>query len=505
MRQFFADLLTQLKGIWGRLDGGQRLIVVAVMTAAMVGLGAIVWFAGQPSYEVVFVAKNADELRQAQQALTGQGIGFRPTNGGNSIEVDRSVVEQAKGAIFGAGLRGGSADAGNLSTSIIDDADTKASKLNDASRAIAASAIAGLDGVLSATVLAKQPRRSPFRDRDADTEPRATVALRLRQGAKFEEIAWSAASMASSQLMVKLENVDVVDAGTHRRWHYDPARQAGGGSSEFLAQQREMGDMRTRAAQDALDLVWPGKTVVTVGVELDPAWEVVTQKVLPAEPLVKTDKVTKDSTDNSIGQGTAGGDPSAAAATAQDAAASKNNTRKETRDREFVTDIGEKRAGRLAPAIRRLTVSLIYDKTLAEKDGFKPDELIKTVKAIVGWDPTRDQEDAFSTLIGEFPAEAPDAGVSGGPGMMAIAMEWAPVVGQLLGVVLVLFFLKGLFKRAAPATTGAAVPEVEEIKEEDLAPEELAKRMRREIERAIASDPAALARLLESWLTESKA
>ena len=70
MRQFFTDLLAQMKGIWGRLDGGQRLVVVAVMLAAVVGLGSIVWYSGQPSYEVVLVAKNAEEMRASQQSLS---------------------------------------------------------------------------------------------------------------------------------------------------------------------------------------------------------------------------------------------------------------------------------------------------------------------------------------------------------------------------------------------------------------------------------------------------
>jgi hypothetical protein len=41
--------------------------------------------------------------------------------------------------------------------------------------------------------------------------------------------------------------------------------------------------------------------------------------------------------------------------------------------------------------------------------------------------------------------------------------------------------------------------------EEQVSAEERQKRTRREIERTIANDPAALAKMLESWLTEQKA
>ena len=48
MRQFFSDILIQMKGIWARLEGQQRLVVSAVLLATVVGLGAMVWYAGQP-------------------------------------------------------------------------------------------------------------------------------------------------------------------------------------------------------------------------------------------------------------------------------------------------------------------------------------------------------------------------------------------------------------------------------------------------------------------------
>ncbi len=66
-------------------------------------------------------------------------------------------------------------------------------------------------------------------------------------------------------------------------------------------------------------------------------------------------------------------------------------------------------------------------------------------------------------------------------------------------------------RRAAPrggsdtGDVGAFSSSRSEAKEENLSPEEQQKRMRREIERTIAGDPAALARLLESWLMEQKA
>jgi flagellar biosynthesis/type III secretory pathway M-ring protein FliF/YscJ len=501
MREFLGELLKQVKGIWSRLDGGQRLTVVAVLLSAAVGLGALVVYAGQPTYMSVYSAASGEELQQAQRLLGQAGIKYRTDDAGVNVMVDRADAARANAAINAGGLRGGG-DHSFTGTSLVEDADTKAYRLDLASRGQAARAIEGLDGVISATVAASRPRRSPFANRDQESQARATVALRIKSGVPFEAIAHSAASLAASQLMVPIGSVEVVNASTHQRWQYDPERVAGGvGSGDFLLQQRRLADERTALAQSALDALYPGKTAVTVGVELDPEWEVRSEKVLPAEPLVRTEKSTTDSTENQPAV-RSGGDPSTAATVTEQAIPGKNNTKKETRDREFVTEVGERKSGRLAPAIKRLSVALLYDKALERQEGFSRDDLAKVVKSIVGWDQKRDSDDGFSTMAGVFAEEVP-AATATGAGVMELVASWAPLLVQLGGVVLVLLFLRSLFRR--PRAHAAQAPESAAPGEDQLAPEEQARRMRREIERSIASDPAALAKLLESWLQEQKA
>ena len=43
----------------------------------------------------------------------------------------------------------------------------------------------------------------------------------------------------------------------------------------------------TRLAQQRLDQLWPGKTSVSVHLELDPTWETTREKVLPEEAIVR--------------------------------------------------------------------------------------------------------------------------------------------------------------------------------------------------------------------------
>lgn len=495
MRNFANDLLTQLRGIWNRLDGGQRLVVLSVVGATIVGLGSVVWYAQQPSYETVFRSNTAEDLRDVQQALSTAGVGFDVSTSGDTILVERSNVGRANLAIKAAGLHAkGDIEVGG-GTSLIEDAETKAWKLDAASRAMAAQAIQQLDGVLSVTVTASRPRRAAaFRDRDREFKASASVLLRLRPGAQFDAIARSAASLCASQLMVPLENIDVVSATGNQRWHYDPDREAGGGSSEFLALQRNMSEQRTRLAQERLDQLWPGKTSIAVTVELDPSWEVRSEKVLPSEALVRSEKSTKDATEAS---GAKSSDPNGTDG--------KNTSNKETKDKEYVTDIGERRVGKLAPEIKRMSVAVLYDRSLEKSQGFVKDDLTNAIKSIVGWDPARDKPETFNTLVGDFAPIEPEVEVAAGPGFGEQALRWAPMVGQLVGVLVVVMFLRGLFKRASRTPAAVAAQKAAAAPEKPVTPEEQQRRMRQEIERSIANDPASLAKLLEAWLTEQKA
>lgn len=505
MRNHVQDVLAQLKGIWGRLDGGQRFVVAAVATATIVGLGAIVWFAGRPSYETIYTARGTDDIARVKQALQQAGITWTVDASGRGFQVERSKAAAATMAIAEQGLLAGEQPAVGGGLSLIEDAETKAWRLDAAARAQAAAAIQNLDGVLQVTVTASRPRRQPvFRDRDAEQRASATVVLRLKPGVAFEPLARAAASLASSQLMVPQQNIDVVSAAGNLRWRYDPDREAGGASSEFLALQRTIGEDRTRAAQERLDQLWPGKTSVSVIVELDPEWQVVSERVLPSEPLVRSEKIKKDETTTTAGKGADG--------------EGGNSTRNETRDREFVTDIGERRSGKLMPELKRMTVAVLYDRSLEQTQGFQKEDLVNAVKAIVGWDPVRDRPEAFRTLVGDFTPYPLEPATAPGPGIAEVALRWGPTVGQALGVIVVVLFLRGLFRRAGrvaavPAAAAAggrsggagnAGGPAPADADESLPPEEQQKRMRREIERSIVSDPAALAKLLETWLVEQK-
>ncbi|MCR9246672.1 MAG: hypothetical protein NXI31_16690 [bacterium] len=512
MRTFFNDLSSQLKGIWGRLDGGQRLVVASVLLATVVGLGAIVWFAGQPSYVRVHTTKSGDEIAAASRALEQNGINWIPDESGWGIMVDSRQSGVARVALRQAGVMSEAGDDGLNASSIIDDAQTKAFKLANASIARAEAAVREVEGVAAVRITASPPRRQrAFVDKARESRPTATVLVKLRMGTPFETTAHTAASLTASQLGIPIENVTVSNAAGGARWRFDPDRSAGGGSSEFMSTQRGIAREKTELAQQVLDQLWPGKATVVVNVELDPSWEVVSEKVVPTEGLLKSEKTTKETSDQFTGEGNGG---RSATAGGRAESSTKNETKNETKDKEYVTEIGERRSGKMAPEVRRLTVAVVYDRSLEDDQSFNKDDLAKNIKAMVGWDKDRDSEEDFSVMPGTFaPIDDSDL-MTSEPGVMDLVVQWGPTIGQVLGVIVVIFFLRGLFKRSSPKPAGASAgvslgrgstlrgSDSMTTPERELSPEEQQKRMRREIERAIASDPAALAKLLESWLIE---
>jgi hypothetical protein len=357
--QTLRGVLVQMKGIWSRLDGGQKLIAW-VLFMAIAAFCGIVWYAA-PSHE-------------------------RATANTNRPARSEPVA-------------------------VIDAGATNEQKLDAASRAQAVAAIAALDGVIAVNVNASRAQHtaaSPGRD----DEVLASAVLRLAPGVPFEPLARSAASLAAAQLMVPLQNIEILSASGNQRWRYDRDREAGSGSAEFLRLQRSLGEERTRLAQQRLDQLWPGKTSVSVHLELDPTWETTLQKVLPEEAIVKSEK--RDSTD-SPGGSTSNGEQRSASKTTK-------------REREFVTDIGERRTGKIAPEVKRMTVAVLYDRSLEHAPGFDKQELVNAVKAIVGWDPARDEPDSFRTLAGDFAPTDSVSVAAAAPGIAEVLLQWGPVI-----------------------------------------------------------------------------
>ncbi|MEM7203456.1 MAG: flagellar M-ring protein FliF C-terminal domain-containing protein [Planctomycetota bacterium] len=493
MPTFLAEILGQLRAIWARLDVGQRTVVVAVLLGTVAGLGAVVWFAGQPDFVVVYSSNDQRELARAATAVEGAGLAYKRS--GNSLAVDSSEQQTARSALGGAGIaaQGGAEDLGGL----LSDRETRKLGLDRLVRADAEAKLESMRGVLEARVSHSKPKPSPFRSEDSLTQPRAHVMLRLERGAEFGPIARSAAIQAAAALGMPQHYVTVTNAVTHATYTPpDPDSGAGLDTSEFLGQQRRRAEELTDRAQALLDRVYPEKAMVTVAVELDPQWVMTKERGAPTTPMVTRTRTSKEESNEPSRGADAVGTAAGGAATA----ATQSTNTKETEYSEAA--FKETSTGMLAPAIRKLSVALVVDSdALGSVDR---QQLVDAVKGAVGW--RSDRDDEVSVLEAPFP-EVVLAEPAGSDGMMPMLERILPSIAQMFGVVVVVLFLRRLMKRSSVPTVAVAGAPAGGTSEEappELSTEEATLRVRREIERTIGEDPATVSRLLESWLTEQK-
>jgi flagellar M-ring protein FliF len=507
MPAFLSEILAQLRAIWARLDGGQRLVVVTVLLATTAGLGAIVWFAGRPDWRALRTFAEPRELALAAAALDQRGVPYRIDGG--TITVEASRQDEARAAMLAEGLTGGGdPDAGDESlASMTLDSASKAHLLAQKQRRLAESNLMQLGGVRRATVSFHKPRREllAYGSLGQENRPTANAVLVIAPGESFRRIARSAVHTVSAALGVPTDAVTIVDATTKEIWREEPDRGTSLDSTDFLAMQRAWSERLTEQAQRMLNPLYPDQAHVLVTVDLDPSWEIRQTDLVPSEPLIKRQRTETD--DSRSAQPAQAGDPSLTAAITNASATAPVEARgptqkRSTSEKEFETRIGTAQSGKLAPEVRRISVALVLDESLALEQT-QLDTVTKMVKNAVGWDEQRDGG-GFAIHVDQFKEAAPVEPESGG-GIGELAAAWGPTAGQVAAVLVVLLFLRSLLRRSQLPRSAAAAQATGPERLEELAPEEQVRRMRREIETAIGQDPAAISRMIESWLAEQKA
>ncbi len=517
MPPFLADILTQLKAISTRLDAGQRMTIAVVLLATFVGIGAIIWYSGQPTMTVL-ARGDSDYLSEVEKVLQKEGVPY--TIVGERVMVDRGDNSRARSALN----RGGVSVSGLDDKSFLDSM-TSSAKDRAAARLVrlqqqAARALAGMHGVRDARVMASKPPRSPFRVNDRESEPRAVAMVRLAPGVSFRRVALSAVETVASTIGLPPENVTIIDMVTKARFKVNPDSPhtdiAG-----FRSQER---DLEAVYQEKALQVLGPlrDKVRVTVTVFLDPEYTSARKSYIPPEPVLIEERSTKE--DKKGVTSSVGGDPSVTSQVAGNQIKPGNrggrgeSTKKSTSDKKYDSELGTIVEGLMAPKIKKIALAITIDESIGTKE--------QAIKAVVmnaiGWEDPRDgPKDSVEVFITKFPppqaVTQPVASV-GIPGGVAVGpepstpfswMQYLPLAGQLLGLLLVLWFLRSLLKRSDvgvhPMVATVEEQSFEDLDDEDLTADETAKRARREIEKAINEDPATISRMLEAWLAEQKA
>ncbi|MHC4516799.1 MAG: flagellar M-ring protein FliF C-terminal domain-containing protein [Planctomycetota bacterium] len=485
-----------------------------MLLATVVGIGAIIWYSSQPTMRVL-TSGESSHLMEVEKALEKEGVPY--TVEGRKVMVDSGDHARARSALTRNNVSSTTGEDKSLLNSMTSSAEDRAAARLYRLQQQAARALMSMQGVQDARVQASKPRRPVFRANDNESKPRATALIRVTPGASFRRVARSAAATVASTIGLPPENVIIIDMVTQSTFRVDPDLPHSDGSG-FRRQER---DLEAVYQEKALRLLGPlrDKVRVAVTVFLDPEYKSSRKSFIPPEPVLLEESSTKE--DKKGAQRSNGGDPSVTAAVAGNQArpgagrTTGESTKKSTSDKKYDSDLGTIIEGLLAPKIKKLSVGITIDKSHETEKN----EIKAVVMDAIGWEEPRDgPRDQVEPFIIEFPAEAtiplpdPSAGVVVGPSPPTSDWkQYLPLAGQLLGLLLVLLFLRSLLKRSNTApvpvtvSTAGAGQILEDLDDENLPPDETAKRMRREIEKAISEDPATMSRMLEKWLAEQKA
>ena len=517
MPQFLSDILRQMNAIQARLDAGQRMTIAAVLLATVVGIGAIIWYSSQPTM-VQVTSGDAAHVMEVEKALEESGVPFQVV--GRTVMVDRQDHSRARSAMGRKGVTSSSADEKGVLDSMTSSAEDRAAARLRRRQMDAAQALMGMQGVREARVAASKPRRSVFSANDRASEPRATALVRLAPGTSFQRLARSAVETVASAIGLPPEHVTIIDMVTKARFKLNPDSPNSDGSS-FRTQEREL---EAVYEEKALHLLGPlrDKVRVAVVVFLDPEYTSARKSYIPNEPVLLEE--TSDKEDKRGSVKTVGGDPSVTNAVTGNQprpggsgrGSQGDNFKKTKSAKKYDSKLGTIIEGLMAPKIKKMTLGLTIDQSIEDQK----DEIKAVVMNAIGWEDVRDgPKQDVEPFIYKFPPELATALIPDVPGAVAVGpseptswLKYLPILGQLLGLGLVLLFLRSLLKRSGVApmsgVTGRVVDTSQDIRnldDDNLAPDEAAKRMRREIERSISDDPATISRMLERWLAEQKA
>lgn len=488
MPTFLAEILTQMRNIWAQLNGAQRVTTGAVVAGTLVLMASLVYFATRPD----FVAFGNDLIGEDRQgviaALEEKGIDYRIENG--LIRVNGSQKSDAEKALDAKGLRsseGGDDDTGSFTH----DRERRKWALQIKKVRRVEAQLRKMKGVRSALVNLYDPSGPNLLT--AREARRASVMVDLVRPSSFTSVGNAVRSIVASSLGIAEDDVHVTDSNSQTLGGAGGAQSSG--FSPLLALQSQTSNELTMRARQLLEHVWPGKTHVVVSALYDNKVVESQRKIISPDKVVlgETSYKTKDSTGAA-----ARGDPNGVGSTNDTSAAQvpvKDSSVTQT-DKRYQPVIGEESTRVLAPDLKRLSISLSIDESLS---GMK-NEIETQVKNSVGWIEARDSNVTAMVVKFEEFENLPEAS-----GTIAMVKEWAPLGGQILSVLLVILFLRGLLKRnktTFSAEAAASRVASEPAKEED--PTLQTVRLRKEIEKAVAEDSASVSRLLESWLANKE-
>lgn len=510
-----------------------KLVLVLAAAAVIVAITAGTMLADRPNFVLLWSGIDDASRGGVEKALAGGSIRYKVSQppGPYNVYVDEDVFYEAQNLVALSGAlkempRGVDSSIGGAAAIFLSSAERAQSLLKRDWEEMERQ-LESLEFVADATVTSSMPDTSPIRERRPLT---VSVTLKLKNLVELSrDRAENVAKLVRFRFGVPAENVIVSDQTG--RALYDPATAGSLGSDpaalmdharsydrgleEKVNQQLTLA-YGLKKAHVAVTSEWDYDQRTTVSETLSPKGTLVSEKTTKSEtPIggVSQNGGPAGSASNVPNEGSFGVDNAAVAGESTAASTAPQLSTSNETEKSYETARSKTQTVHATPMLRRLSVSLLLDDSLAAKK----DEIQAIVQAAVGFDKNREDviqvgTTTFATETAADPANPtePAAEESGGPSpMMRMLLErGVEIVAAIVFLFVLLKAMKGAKSAGAPSSTsvalGGSMADGASVSagESEPDPEALA---RARIEELVRTDPRRVGEILSRWAGDSRA
>lgn len=523
------NLLDSLKNAAPRT----KLVLVLAAAAVIVAITVGTMLADRPNFVLLYSGIDDASRGGVEKALAGGAIRYkvsqppRPYN----IYVDDGTFYEAQNLVALSGAlkempRGVDASVGGAAAIFLSSAERAQSMLKRDWQEMERQ-LETLEFVDDATVTSSMPDTSPIRERKPLT---VSVTLKLKNLVELSrDRAENVAKLVRFRFGVPAENVIVSDhtgralydpstagsLGTDPAALLDHARSYDRGLEEKINQQLTVA-YGVKKAHVAVTSEWDYDQRTTVSETLSPKGTLVSEKTTKSEtPIGAVSQAggPAGSASNVPSDGSFGVDNAAVAGSATVAAAPTQMSTSNETEKSYETARSKTQTVHASPMLRRLSVSLLLDDSLAAKK----DEIRAIVQAGVGFDKNRDDviqvgTTTFATETAADPANptAPVTDGGGGPSpMLRMLLErGVEIVAAIVFLFVLLKAMKGAKSGGVTSSGSVALGGMTvdgasaSVETGEPDPEALA---RARIEELVRTDPRRVGEILSRWAGDSRA
>lgn len=441
-----TDVRAKVRDTVGQF-GPPQLAAIAIL--GIVALIAGMWFlswATSPTWNTVVAGKTPAETADIVAALDAEGIANRLAAGGTGVQVSAADADRAQVVLGAEGLVNPATEGWEImdSQGFTTSSFRQRIDLQRAMEGELARSIVALDGVESAEVNLAIPEERLFSE-----EQDLTTASVVVGGAIGDDVASSIAKLVASSVPgLDVANVSVIGTGGEV---FTGAGAGPGGQGQLKARQVMEAQLEMDAQSMLAAAFGPGRAVVRVSADLNfDESQVETTSYDPETQVALSEQTSQEGFSggaNQVPLGTIGtvDDVTDAGEIAGDGEGS--GYVKLESSSQFGVPTTVTRTNQTPGQVERLTIAVLIDSTLEPAP--QAQQIQDLVAAAVGLDQERGDTIVVQSLEFDSPAEGEDATVTAaaaaGGGMVAKIIGYATTGVAVVGIILVLLFLrKGL-------------------------------------------------------------